>query len=240
MTMTIHHRYTKTLLALLILLPAIGFGQVTVTGQTCAIPGTVYQYLISGPWDSASTMQVCLTGGLTADSNQTCTSTGKPRAAVVVTWDSAGTMTLQVTSSKGNSTITVTVINPLSGGTIDSATGSQSVGYDSVPAQINCSVSSGGSCSPSYNYQWQQSTDMLIWQNISGATGQNLSLSQGLVQAVFIRRQVTEMSSGTIAYSSVAVVDVGPPPPGTSSIRGQINVQADFVYARPIPNLKLF
>jgi hypothetical protein len=238
--MAIQNQYIKTLLALLILLPATGLGQVTVTGPTCAIPGTVYQYLISGPWDSASTLQVCLTGGLTADSSQTCTSNGQPRASVLVTWDSAGTMTLQVTSSKGNSTTTVTVTNSLFGGTIDSVSSSQAIGYDSVPAGINCSVSTGGSCSPSYNYQWQQSTDMLLWQNISGATSQNLSWSQALQQTFFIRRQVTETGSGTIAYSNVAVIDVGPPPPGTSSILGRTGPQTDLVYAHPIDHFKLF
>jgi hypothetical protein len=237
--MSIPNRYTQKLFALLMLVPSIGFSQVTVTGQTCAIPGTVYQYLVSGPWDSASTMQVCLTGGLTADSGQTCTSNGQPRASVLVTWDSAGSMTLQVTSSNGNSTITVTVTNPLSGGMIDSVTGSQSVGYDSVPATINCSPSTGGSCSPSYSYQWQQSNDMLMWQNISGATTLNLTLSQGLQQTVFVRRQVTETSSGTIAYSNVGVIDVGAPPPGTSAIPASKKTQVDFAYIRPIANLKL-
>ena len=133
-----HQRYSSMIWGLIILLPAIGFGQVTVTGPTCVIPGAVYQYLIAGPWDSSSMLQVCMTGGLTADSGQSCTSNGQPRASVLVTWDSTGIMTLQVTSSQGNSSITVTVTKPLFGGTIDSASQSQSMPYDSVPGTVNC------------------------------------------------------------------------------------------------------
>ena len=237
--MIMHTRYSTAIWGLLFLLPSVGISQVTVTGPTCAIPGTVYQYLISGPWDSVSTMQVCLTGGLMADSNQPCTGNGQPRAFVLVTWDSAGTMTLQVSSSKGNGSITVTVTTPLSGGTIDSAGGSQSVAYDSIAAPVNCAVASGGACSPSYQYQWQQSTDIVTWQNIAGDSSQNLNWSQPLLQTVFVRRQVTETTSGTIAYSNVAVIDVGPPP-GAFIIPSRIRQNADMAFIRPILQLKLF
>jgi hypothetical protein len=234
-----HKEYLRVIYGLLILLPSVGFGQVTVTGPTCAIPGTIYQYVVSGPWDSTSAMQVCLTGGLTADSSQNCTSNGQPRSFVLVTWDSAGIMTVQVNSSKGNSSITVTVTNPLSGGTIDSVTGAQTVAYDSVPGPVNCAPATGGACSPSYQYQWQQSLDMMTWQNINGDTIQNLSLLQ-VTQSFFVRRQVTEVVSGTIAYSNVGVINVGPPLSGTSCIPTLIREAAEVATIRPIINSKLF
>src|ERR1700744_1411276 len=96
-------------------LPAIS--QVTISGPTCVVAGTVYQYTFSGSWDTTSTMQVCLTSGKIADSSasNSCTITGAPLATVLVVWnDSAsGTGTVSLTSSIGNTTMTVNLTKPL-------------------------------------------------------------------------------------------------------------------------------
>src|ERR1700733_10013314 len=113
------YRYIIAAIFLIPVLQTPAFSQVNVTGPTCVIPGTVYQYVITGPWDSTSTMQVCLTGGQLADSTGTCTPTGWPLSFVLVTWNPGTTGSLQLQSSNGNSTIAVSISSSLSGGVLD-------------------------------------------------------------------------------------------------------------------------
>ncbi|HEV2354291.1 MAG TPA: hypothetical protein VGR89_08610 [Puia sp.] len=134
----------------------------------------------------------------------------------------------------------MTIVDTLSGGTIDSIGKSQAIPYDSVPSAITCPPATGGSCSPSYQYQWQESVDRVSWQDITGATSQNLAPAQSLQQGTFFRRKVTDSTSGTIAYSDIASVDVGPPSPGTSSGPRMPLPGQDMASIRPIANLKLF
>ncbi|HXD78698.1 MAG TPA: hypothetical protein VN616_12860 [Puia sp.] len=232
-------KYSSIFLFLSLIVPTALSAQVTVTGPTCVIPGTVYQYLIAGPWDSTSTLQVCLIGGQTADSSQTCTSSGQPRASVLVTWNAPGSGVIQITSTKGNTSLTINVTDTLNPGKIDSASKSQSIVFNGVPATITGSAATGGSCSPAYRYQWQQSIDMLGWQDVDSATGQNLTLTQPLQMTIFVRRKVTETTSGTVQYSDAAVIDVGAPPPGTTRISAPTNVFPELAVARQTPNLKL-
>jgi hypothetical protein len=203
-----------------------GLGQVSVSGPTCVMAGTTYQYNISGPWDSSSTMQACITGGLIPKTQgAACTTKNAPLAFVQVVWDSGSIGSLKISSSKGNAAINVNICSPLAGGTIDSPGRAQAIAYDSVPASIiTCSVSTGGSCAPSYTYQWQKSLDIVSWSDIPGATSRNLQISSALKQATYFRRKVTESGSGTIAYSSVAFVDVGAPP-SISSVRISVPVE---------------
>jgi hypothetical protein len=185
-----------------------GMSQVTVSGPTCVIPGTIYQYIINGPWDSASKMQVCISGGLIAANTSACSANGTPQPFVLVRWNSGTTGSLNLSSSKGNNTVTVNISSALNGGIISSQTNYLTIKYDTVPSTINCSPSSGGSCSPNYTYQWQESSNAVSWQDIRGATGQNLSFSSAIVFTTFYRRKAIETGSGTIAYSNIATVDV--------------------------------
>src|ERR1017187_6526815 len=198
--------------AVVLLISLIGytdvFSQVTISGPTCATPGIMYQYTISGNWDSTSTMNVCINGGAIyddADTNE-CTPNGPPIARVLVDWDTSGVWSLTVTSSSGNTTLNVSVIIPLTPGKIDSASKTQMIAHDSIPATITCSADAGGSCSPSYSYQWQQSHNMAEWTDIPGATDTSLSFSDTLKQSTFFRRKVTETISGTIDASDAAAV----------------------------------
>jgi len=187
--------------------------QVTVTGPTCVMAGTVYQYTIAGNWDSISTLNVCVSGGMIADSADriNCTPTGAPVANVLVTWNNGGTGSLTVTSSIGNGFISVVVSAPLIPGIIDSASMTQMIGYDSIPTIITCSMDVGGACNPIYSYQWQQSEDMVNWSDLPGDTLQSLSIDSGLTQSTYYRRKVTETTSGTIGYSNAAIIFVGGP-----------------------------
>jgi hypothetical protein len=193
------------------------FSQPTISGPTCAVPGVVYHYTIKGNWKASSTMQVCITGGIFRSkdtSMYSCTPQGgAPLSSLLVVWNNPGSGSLTLSSALGNSSLYVTIASLLQAGYIDSSSKKQVIGYDSVPLTMVCSPDSGGSCSPAYADQWQQSSDMVSWKDIQGATSGNLSISSPLTQATFYRRKVTEKTSGTIAYSDIAFVDVGPPPP---------------------------
>jgi hypothetical protein len=184
--------------------------QVTISGPTCVVAGTVYQYIISGKWDSLSTMQFCLSSGAIADSTGTrnCSATSAPLAAMLVIWnDSASnTGTISLTSSIGNTSLTVNFAEPLIPGSIDSVSQTQFVAIDSIPLPIICSLDTGGSCNPTYYYQWQQSPDMGSWTDVAGGNAQNLAFTSPLAQTTFFRRKVTETVSGTIGYSNAAMV----------------------------------
>jgi hypothetical protein len=73
------------LTCLMMLSTLLAVSQVTISGPTCVVAGTVYQYTITGTWDSTSTMQVCLSSGVIADSTagSSCTVTGAPLATIL-------------------------------------------------------------------------------------------------------------------------------------------------------------
>ncbi len=100
----------------------------------------------------------------------------------------------------------VTISSPptLNGGSISNPT--QTINYNSVPAQINASVASGGSCGGAYSYQWQKSLDAEAgFTDIAGATGQNYQPGS-LTATTYYRRKVT---CGTTAYTSnIATITV--------------------------------
>ena len=201
-----------TLLSFFCLMALQDFSQVTVTGPQCVVAGTVYQYKISGNWDSLSTMQVCISGGIIADSTaiNSCTTSGAPLANVLVIWnDSSSTAgVIKVNSPNGNGILNVSFSMPLQAGSIDSLSKNQITETDSIPSSIYCQPATGGSCSPSFVYQWQQSSDMVSWTDIESAEQQNLSFSSSMNQTAFFRRKVTETVSGTIQYSDIATVNV--------------------------------
>jgi len=187
------------------------FSQVSIVGPSCVVPNVTYTYNIQGSWDSLSTMKICLIGGVIADSpdTATCTLTGAPLDAVTVIWNSDRGGSLTLSSSIGDSTLNVVITTPLSGGSIDTTIKTQMIGTDSIPAAIICLDATGGACSPSYSYQWQQSSDIVNWSDLPGATGKNLTIDSGLTKSVYYRRKVIENTSGSLAYSDVAAVFVG-------------------------------
>lgn len=187
------------------------YSQVSIHGPNCVVPGITYTYNIQGNWDSLSTMKVCLTGGVIADSTgtATCTSTGAPLNAVTVIWNKVTSASFNVTSTLGVSTLPVSVTTPLYGGLMDMITKVQMIAKDSVPAAIICTDASGGACAPSYTYQWQTSLDMVSWNGMPGETNKNLTIDSSLTQSVYYRRKVVENASGSVAYSDVASVFVG-------------------------------
>jgi hypothetical protein len=188
-----------------------GLAQVSISGPQCVVPGTIYQYTITGSWDSVSVMNACVSGGMIGEpaDSLTCTPQGPPVARVLISWTVIGNGTLTVTSSLGNASLSVSVIVPLVPGTIDSLSRTQMLAPGDTPMAITCSLASGGSCTPAYNYQWQQSSDRVTWVNMDGAAGSSLTIGSTLAQSTYYRRRVTETSSGTISYSDIASIFVG-------------------------------
>jgi hypothetical protein len=194
-------------MGLLCLRPEVN-AQVSATGPTCVRPGVIYQYNFSGNWDSSSVMQVCLSGGKLADSGTTCTANGAPIGFVRIVWDSVAQGTLQVNSSLGNTTISVTMAASLTSGPLDSGSRQLVMTTAVLSGALHCAAASGGACDAHLQYQWQQSSDGELWADIPGATGQNFPLASALKQTTYFRRKTTDTASTLIAYSNQAMIVV--------------------------------
>ena len=192
----------------------------SIFGPTCVLASTQYQYSLSGS-SSGQGINWCVSGGTITGETAGCLY-GTNLTSVYVTWNSSGgtkSLTATITSGgSGSVTINPTLTTNLSPGSITSNS-SQTISYNTTPATINCSVATGGHCTPSYTYQWQTSPDNVTFTDSSGATGQNLSFSSNLITTRYYRRKVTEANSGSVGYSDVATVFVNPPPiiPGATT-----------------------
>jgi hypothetical protein len=77
-----------------------------------------------------------------------------------------------------------------------------------TPATLTCSTVTGGGCSVSYRYQWQQSFDNVIWRDINGATSAQLGFSGALSQTAYYRRVTINTVSNAFGYSNVATLSI--------------------------------
>lgn len=66
----------------------------------------------------------------------------------------------------------------------------QTITFNTSPAQINATASTGGECSVNLYYQWQQSLDSINFTDISGANGQNYQPGS-LTTSTYFRRHTT-------------------------------------------------
>jgi hypothetical protein len=186
---------------------------VSITGPDCVIAGPTYIYSITGQWQPGSTVRVCVTGGTLVDSGSTCAGGNGIISFVRVRWDSGGQTSgsIAVTSSLGNTSLSVSLTKRLSGGRIDSTVASQSLDTPSTPATLTAPAPTGGACQPAYAYQWQQSADNVMWVDIAGATSAQFSFPGLLTHTGYFRRVVTDNAGGIKAYSNVAVILVKKP-----------------------------
>jgi RHS repeat-associated protein len=191
--------------------------QFTIQGTTCGNSGTEYSYNFSGNWQGNTTIQWCVTDGIIKNSTQSCVS-GTPLLGIIVTWNNVAHGSITVTaSSLGSKTLNVDLATALVPGYI--ATNSQTVMSTITPATFTCTLPTGGYCSPSYSYQWEQKLNEggAVWTTISGATSQNLVFNSPVTQPTFYRRKDTETNSGNVAYSNTATLNITYP----ISISGQ-------------------
>jgi len=194
----------------ILLLSFSSHSQVTIMGPACVTTGVVYMYNIGGNFDSATKMKVCITGGTIDTTGNTCSS-GRFQPFIKVSWNAgASSGSIALTSSAGNANFKAGITTPLSGGTIESTSKLQTSDSTKVPAMIRCAAATGGGCSPTYIYQWQQSNDNMDWQDIAGETGQNLVLKSSLRKSLYYRRKVTVKGSDSQAVTEAAAIFINP------------------------------
>ncbi|MFT3704798.1 MAG: DUF6443 domain-containing protein [Agriterribacter sp.] len=179
----------------------------SVSGPTCVVGGGNYEYTVAG-----FTGQLCVTGGVIVHFTN-CMTNATPTIRVI--WNTGITSGSIALTGYPSATLNVSVAPALQGGSPSNPT--QNINYNTTPATISCSVATFGSCTPTYVYQWQLSTDAVSYTNISGATSQNLSFSSPITVTTYYRRMVTETVSSTSAYSSVATAFVYPQLQGGSA-----------------------
>ncbi len=190
-----------------LVLANVGMAQSLIKGPVCVTSGVYYQYNVSGPCNDVSNLQICITGGTLEDSTTSCYN-GKPVSFIRVSWNDQNTNgNILITSPSGNASLDVNITKGLDPGSIDTTNRYQLVSSGKIPTSISCSLPTGGSCSSSYQYQWQQSYDLINWTDIAGTTNQNLSFTVAVSQITYYRRKVMEMTSGSIAFSNEATVD---------------------------------
>ncbi|MGN6648218.1 MAG: gliding motility-associated C-terminal domain-containing protein [Cytophaga sp.] len=105
--------------------------------------------------------------------------------------DASGVCTTAVTD-----TITVDAVPGVDPGTTSSA--NPSICYNTIPpaSLLSLSGATGGTGGPgSETYQWQQSADLLIWNDIPGATSLSYTQATALTDTTYYRRRVG-MGSG--------------------------------------------
>ncbi len=199
--------------------------QVSVMGPTCVLPGIEYQYLITTADTAGTGIHICLDGGAYPNSTGSCIDDSLVSSIRVIWNTGVASATITFNSPSGTATVTVNITSAFQAGIIDSAYQQQTVNYDSAVSSITCAAATGGSCSPSYTYQWQQSADNLTWSDVTGAVNQNLDIAVTLTQTSYFRRKVTESGSNSIGYSNIATVYVNPVGAGSGSA-GAYNTQA--------------
>jgi hypothetical protein len=178
-----------------------GVAQPGINGASCIMPGTTYEYMITGQWDSSSNARLCINGGI-LNSGDSCISLRTSPSMVLVIWnDSVADRKIAVTSDLGNASLMVTGTTELNGGVVDDSDEVEIFDADQVSYTFHCAVAMGGSCNPNYTYQWQSSTNQLNWTNIQGATSKDLQYSGTITVSTFFRRVTIEMHSNIVAYS---------------------------------------
>src|SRR5450755_3428426 len=94
------------------------FCQVSISGPSCVTPGMVYQYNLTGNWDSASSLKICVTGGSILNAGSSC-QTSAPVAFVKIIWNETANGTVSLSSDKGSANLSVTITDSLMPGRID-------------------------------------------------------------------------------------------------------------------------
>lgn len=179
------------------------YSQVSISGPTCVVRGTVQSYSIVGNTTPSTSMTWCVSGGTIQNNNGGTCKSGTPVPGITVLWDGANGGTISLTSSLGGASLDVDVTTSLNGGTPTPA--AQQVPYNGIPSSISCTAPTGGSCySTAYRYMWQRSVDTLNWTDLTTDTLASLSFNTAHTQTTYYRRRVT--IENKTAYSARAAV----------------------------------
>jgi hypothetical protein len=167
-----------------------------ISGSTTATYGSTVTYTLDCSTGSATNWS-CTCGTITAETS----------TSVTIEYNDIGCSSAVITAIGTTATKTVTITGvpvALNGGTISNP--SQSIDYDTVPAEIIASAASGGSCSGSYSYQWYSSTNNSTFTAISGATGQDYQ--PGVLTVTTYFKRLTTCGSSTAYTTNTATVTV--------------------------------
>lgn len=217
-------KFLLTLLAVFIL--GNSYSQVSISGSTCVVRGSVYSYSIVGNTTPGASMQWCVSGGTILNNNGGTCKTG-PTTFINVLWDGPSGGTVNLSSSIGSTSLDVDFTTTLNGGAPTPA--AQQVAYNGIPSTITCTAPTGGSCtSTAYKFQWQQSADTTNWTDIVSDTGASHSFSSGITQTTYYRRKVTIDTK--IAYSARAAVYVI-----STLMPGSIDPASQSIYTNTVP-----
>ncbi len=219
-------RIIKLLLAGLLVISQVSLAQppppngCVITGTSPVTVGDTWTYTISTACPASSWTATC-------GSIQSFTST-----TVTVYFNVLGSCSSSTITAKNSgygttlASKTVTVNQPaaLVCGSISNPT--QTINYNTTPAQISAGASSGGNCGSSYSYQWYSSTNGSTYTAISGATSQNYQPGSLTVTTYYYRTTTCEVQNCT--SSNTATVTVYPQlQPGSVSPSSQtINYNA--------------
>jgi|WetSurMetagenome_2_1015567.scaffolds.fasta_scaffold04340_2 hypothetical protein len=104
-------------------------------------------------------------------------------------------------SSAYTNTITISVRPDITAGAISS---SQTICYNTAPALlVTSALPTGGT--GTFTYQWQNSVNNSVWNNITGATSETYQ-SGAMASSLYYRRSETSGSCGTVQTNSVQIV----------------------------------
>lgn len=182
------------------------FSQFSITGPECVVTGTEYQYNVNGNLSEASTIQWCITGGIIIGSDNSCFA-GNSKF-IRVKWQNSNSGSIKIYTGQNNAAINVTVTTFFKAGGINTASLIQDLKKNVVPASILCSEPVGGSCSPTYEFQWYESENGMSWKAITGANAPQLIFSSKPKTTMYYRRRVRESVSNSEGVSNVAMIIV--------------------------------
>jgi hypothetical protein len=186
-----------------------GSAQVSIQGIQCVATGVDYQYNIKFDWKEGDKVRACVEGGIITANNDSCIERNF-MSSIRVHWLQGVVGKIKVSSRSGSSSLEVKIAKKLYPGEVITK-GRQELTATNIPSGLICTPASGGSCAPSYSYQWEQSTDRLGWKPVNGATNKDLKFSAPLATSSYFRRKVIEMRSVTIGYSEIIELTVHPP-----------------------------
>lgn len=193
----------------LLTLSVCSFSQTGIAGAKCVVTGLEYQYDIKGEWKENDKISICVDGGVLVENNSKCLEK-ETISFVRIKWTEGKTTgKITVASKAGTTNLAITITSPLNPGVIETST-KQTLNTNNVPASIRSTAATGGSCSPAFSYQWEQSVDRFKWTLVNGATGKDLSLKTPLLQSTFFRRKVVEKKSNHSGYTNIVAVFVLP------------------------------
>ena len=184
------------------------FAQLNISGSSCVMRGVIYEYWIKGLKEKTDMFKICVSGGVLAGSDNSCTGDTILSMVRVIWSDDISVTSGRITIASGitTKTINTTLFSTLEGGIIDSSLSLQRIDTAMLPVAIKCVVAREGMCNAKYTYQWESSPDAIKWVAINGANYSKLEFATGLIQTTYYRRKVMEHGTGSVAYSNTAVV----------------------------------